>query len=89
MLDSSLSLFVGVLFLLAFGVAALIAARVGCRGSGCRIMQSFFFVTLLLMGGATIWFVMAASGYWVACGAMLGLMVIGATLDCGGGVETA
>ncbi len=63
------------------GIASMVIARISdCSANKCRY-QSFFFVTLLLVGIFSALMIGAGSNCSVFCAATLPVMVVGATLD--------
>ena len=63
------------------GIASIAIARISeCSAKTCRY-QSFFFVTLLLVGIFSALMIGTGSDCSVFCAATLPVMVVGATLD--------
>jgi hypothetical protein len=71
------------------GAVSTVVAR-GCLTSSSRCLgRLFFFLCLLLAGGGTVLAMLAGSPLWVAGGAVLALMSIGATWEPNRGREAA
>jgi hypothetical protein len=66
----------------AWGVLSVAAARLSERSWAGVVFQRMFYVSLLAVGLTAILSVASGTGHWLACGATLGAMSIGATLDC-------
>jgi len=65
------------------GVVSVAAARLTERSCIRAMCQHTFFVCLLAVGLATMFAIHLQSPNWLPCAATLGLMSVGATLDCG------
>jgi hypothetical protein len=69
----------------AVGVLSVVAARLTEGSWAVVLFQRMFFISLLAVGLTAVLSVAAGTGHWLACGATLGVMSIGATLDCSSG----
>jgi len=65
------------------GVLSVALARLSERSCIRTISQRTFFACLLAVGLATMFAIRLHSANWLPCAATLGLMSVGATLDCG------
>jgi hypothetical protein len=63
------------------GLFSLALTRVGENTTACCLCRSVFFVSLLLVGLATMLSAVSGLGQWAVGGATLSLMVVGSTLD--------
>ena len=71
------------------GFLSVVVARLGERSWGAAVFRRTFFVCLLAVGLATISAIHVQAASWVLGAATLGLMAVGATLDCGASRNTA
>jgi hypothetical protein len=65
------------------GLASVAVARLTERSSVKAVFQRAFFICLLVVGLATMLVIRLDNSYWLSCAATLGLMSVGATIDCG------
>lgn len=71
------------------GIACTWAAR-ACEGSAAQtIFQSLYFVFLALVGTTTVFSMGISTGLWIASGATLGTMIVGATVTAGRATQPA
>jgi hypothetical protein len=71
------------------GLSSLVVARLGERSWGAAVFRRTFFVCLLAVGLATISAIHIQAASWLLGAATLGMMAVGATLDCGAARHTA
>ncbi|MCH5376370.1 MAG: hypothetical protein JJ992_20565, partial [Planctomycetes bacterium] len=64
------------------GVLSVVVARLGERSWGAAVFQRTFFVCLFAVGVATISAIHLHAASWVMGAATLGMMAVGATVDC-------
>jgi hypothetical protein len=65
------------------GAISVIGARLSERAWAKSLFQRSFFVCLLIIGATTMAAIYCGKGTWLPSAATLGLMSVGATLDCG------
>lgn len=65
------------------GLLSVAVARLTEHSSIRTISQRTFFACLLAVGVVTMFAIQAHSANWLPCAATLGLMSVGATIDCG------
>ncbi|MDG2385721.1 MAG: hypothetical protein P8N76_28900 [Pirellulaceae bacterium] len=66
-----------------FGLFGLVASRLGEKCGRHSLCQCTFFVAMIVVAISIIVALLVGSGAWAISGTTLGLMVVGATLDCG------
>ena len=64
------------------GVLSVVVARLGERSWGATVFQRTFFVCMLAVGLATASAIYLQAGSWLLGAATLGIMAVGATIDC-------
>jgi hypothetical protein len=80
---NELCVFWAVVAIQIVGVLSVAVARLTEDSCIRTIFHRTFFVCLLAVGLATIFAIRLQSANWLPCAATLGLMSVGATLDCG------
>jgi hypothetical protein len=64
------------------GAVSVVGIRLTERSWARGLCQRAFFICLLAVGLATMSAIYLDKGSWLPCAATLGLMAVGATLDC-------
>jgi len=75
---------VGTLAVVLSGLTGLVAARLGARANESARCHLLFYTCLGVVSATTMVCLGLGSIHWLASGATLSVMVVGATLDCGG-----
>ena len=66
------------------GLAGMAIARLSEKWERHTFCYTIFFVSMALVASTALMAASTGSGYWLLSGTTLSVMVIGATLDCGG-----